>query len=140
MNIGVRLFSEKAKTPQRATTQAAGWDVTAIQRTVIPCGNWQKVSLGIGLELPVNSCALLLGRSGMAAKHGVLGKTGLIDSDYRGKLYLTLHNVGVNDYVIHEGDRIGQLLFLKLPSVKLQQVPVLSKTVRGTGGFGSTGK
>jgi len=130
----------RAKMPVKASRDAAGWDVYATDEHIIPGGQWRKINLGIGLEMPPNLCAVLMKRSGMASKYGVMGQEGLIDSDYRGILGMTVVNLNPRPYRVKAGDRVGQLLFLPALTVKLEQVAELQPTTRGTKGFGSTGR
>jgi len=140
MEVKVKLLSKDGKRPTKATSGSAGWDVYASETCDIPIGSWKKINLGIALEMPLHLCALLVKRSEMAAKQGVCGQEGLIDSDYRGELGMTIINNGNQVYHIQAGDRIGQLLFLPKVHVHLQTVETLRKTSRGIHGFGSTGK
>jgi len=140
MNVKVKLLRKYAKQPMKATNGSAGWDVYASESHKIPAKGWKKISLGIALEMPLHLCALLVKRSGMAAKQGVCGQEGLIDSDYRGEIGMTIKNNGDREYIVQAGDRIGQLLFLPNIQVQVQVVGSLQNTSRGTQGFGSTGR
>ena len=140
MEVKVKLLKENGKKPTQATNGSAGWDVYASEACEIPARGWKKINLGIALEMPPQLCALLVKRSGMAAKQGICGQEGLIDSDYRGELGMTIKNNGDQVYYVQAGDRIGQLLFLPKVHVQLQTVKILQNTSRGIHGFGSTGK
>jgi len=140
MEVKIKLTHAGAKMPTRATAGAAGWDVYANEDRWISGGLWAKISLGFALEIPDGWCALLIGRSGLMAQYGVGGQLGLIDSDYRGVVSITVVNMGLERYYVRKGHRIGQLLFMPNPQVKLTQVQTLGVTARGTKGFGSTGK
>jgi len=140
MEVKVKLLNEYAKQPTRATSGSAGWDVYASEGCEIPAKGWKKINLGIALEMPSQLCALLVKRSGMAAKQGVCGQEGLIDSDYRGEIGMTIKNNGDQDYTIQTGDRIGQLLFLPNIQAQVRVVGILQNTSRGKQGFGSTGR
>jgi len=140
MEVKVKILSKNGKLPTRGTSGSAGWDVYASETCELAAGGWKKINLGIGLEMPLHLCAMLVKRSGMAAKQGVCGQEGLIDSDYRGELGMTIINNGDQVYRVQAGDRIGQLLFLPKVHVYLQLVETLQNTSRGTHGFGSTGK
>jgi len=140
MEVKIKLLSSNGRLPTQGTQGSAGWDVYASENCELDVGQWKKINLGIALEMPSQLCALLVKRSGMAAKHGVFGQEGLIDSDYRGEVGMTLVNHGNQSYHVQEGDRIGQLLFLPKISVYLRPVVTLQNTTRGKQGFGSTGK
>jgi len=140
MDVKVKLLNRYAKQPTRATSGSAGWDVYASESCEIPAGGWKKINLGIALEMPSRLCALLVKRSGMAGKQGICGQEGLIDSDYRGEVGMTIKNNGDQVYIIQTGDRIGQLLFLPNIQVQMQVVKELQNTSRGKQGFGSTGR
>jgi len=140
MDVKVKLLNKYGKQPTQATSGSAGWDVYASEACEVPARGWKKINLRIALEMPSQLCALLVKRSGMAAKQGVCGQEGLIDSDYRGEIGMTVKNNGDQAYFIQAGDRIGQLLFLPKIQVHLQVVTTLPNTSRGKQGFGSTGR
>jgi len=140
MEVKIKILSSNGRLPTQGTQGAAGWDVYANENCELAVGEWKKINLGIALEMPPQLCALLVKRSGMAAKQGVFGQEGLIDSDYRGEVGMTLMNHGSQSYHVQKGDRIGQLLFLPRVSVYLRPVVTLQGTTRGKQGFGSTGK
>jgi dUTP pyrophosphatase len=132
--------------PTQGTPGSAAYDLTAnipedIPTTIAP-GKFKVIPTGTFIELPQGTAALVLPRSGLAAKHGitVLNSPGLIDSDYRGEIGVILHNVSRSEeFVIQKGMRIAQLMVIKVPDLILVAEQKLSDTVRGTGGFGSTG-
>ena len=140
MEVKIKVLSKNGKLPTQGTKGSAGWDVYASENCELPAGEWKKINLGIALEMPSHLCALLVKRSGMASKQGVCGQEGLIDSDYRGEVGITLVNHGNQSYYVQIGDRIGQLLFLPKVNVYLQPTVTLQGTARGKCGFGSTGK
>jgi len=140
MEVKIKLTNAKTKMPARATEGAAGWDVFAIEDKWIPAGLWAKINLGFALEIPKRWCALLLGRSGLLKDRGIAGQPGLIDHDYRGEIGIILTNLSAVQFHIRKGHRIGQLLFVPNPEVRLKETKELSTTNRGTGGFGSTGQ
>lgn len=131
--------------PRYATGDAAGLDLAAFlpeeeQVTLLP-GQWRLIPTGLCLAIPRRYAGVLLGRSGLAAKYGVTltNCVGLIDADYRGEVQVNLINHGSQPFVVHDGDRIAQLLLLGVPEVELLLTDSLDDTARGTGGFGSTG-
>jgi len=140
MEVKVKVLNKEGKMPTQGTSGSAGWDVYASESYNLAAGEWTKINLGIGLEMPSHLCALLVKRSGMAAKQGVCGQEGLIDSDYRGELGMTFVNHGTQEYHIQAGDRVGQLLFIPKLNIYLRSTTKLQDTARGKCGFGSTGK
>ncbi len=133
----------KADLPQFATSGAAAADLAAFLDapvTLLP-GERFSVPTGLALELPEGWCAFVMARSGLSLKAGIAlaNGVGLIDSDYRGEIGVSLQNNGSAPFVVEDGMRIAQLLFLPLPAVRLVEAEHLSETARGAGGFGSTG-
>ena len=107
----------------------------------IPAGAWAAVPTGLFFEIPSGFEIQVRPRSGLAAKHGIalLNAPGTIDSDYRGEVKILLINHGKTDFTIRNGDRIAQLVVASVVQAKFCAAENLSETVRGSGGFGSTG-
>lgn len=129
--------------PEYASPGAAGVDLRAFLDTEItlpPLGR-AKIPTGIFLEIPAGFEAQIRSRSGLAVKHGiaVLNSPGTIDSDYRGELEVLLVNLGSEDYIVKNGDRIAQMILSRFVRSSFVETEFLSETERGTGGFGSTG-
>lgn len=130
--------------PDYATAQSAGMDLRALcdaPLTMAP-GEAQLVPTGLAIHIgDPGLCAVILPRSGLGHKHGlVLGNlTGLIDADYQGPLMVSLWNRGQNPQTIQPGDRIAQLVFLPIARVTFRQVESFEQSERGEGGFGHTG-
>lgn len=119
----------------------AAWDLHATEHVVVSHGFRSVVNTGVTLELEADEVALVCSRSGLAAKHGVfvLNAPGVIDAGYKGEVKVILQNLGGHSFWVDEGDRIAQLLILKLPEVvKLAEV-INTNTARGANGLGSTG-
>jgi dUTP pyrophosphatase len=136
MNIHFKKLQPDAVSPSRAHPDDAGWDLT-LARLAITNGVWY-CSTGIAVEIPLGYFGLLRPRSSLAKKRYVMASSGVIDAGYRGEIVIPLREVGHGDsYEI--GDRICQLIILPLPDVAFVEQAELSETVRGTGGFGSTG-
>lgn len=140
-----KKFSENAKISGRATSGSAGIDLCACieQDVVIKPGEKVFIKCGIGISLEnSNYVGLIFARSGLSVKHGITltNGVGVIDSDYRGELGVGLYNISNKEYVIKSGDRIAQLLIMRVETPDLQEVQELDTTDRNTGGFGSTGK
>jgi dUTP pyrophosphatase len=129
--------------PQYQTLGSAGMDLpAAIENTkVISPGERVLIPTGFSLALPPSIEAQIRPRSGLAFKNGVtvLNAPGTIDSDYRGEISILLINHGSEPFVINRGDRIAQMVIAQVAQPRLVEVKNLSKTVRGEGGYGSTG-
>ncbi len=131
--------------PTYATKGSAGIDLLAMFdiKTVINPGQTILIPTGIAIHIDnPNYAAVILPRSGLGHKHGiVLGNlVGLIDSDYQGQLFVSCWNRGNTDFTIEIGDRIAQLVILPVTQVELNIVENFEETKRAKGGFGSTGK
>ena len=127
--------------PRYATQGAAGMDVLAAEDVVLPPGGRHAVATGLALAIPEGYEIQVRPRSGRALKHGIsLPNTpGTIDSDYRGELKIIMINLGAEPFAIGRGDRIAQLVLAPVVRADWEEVADLDETVRGTGGFGSTG-
>jgi dUTP pyrophosphatase len=130
--------------PAYETAGSAGMDLRANLVEPIRLQPLERaiVKTGLFIELPLGFEAQVRPRSGLAAKHGitVLNSPGTIDADYRGELGVILVNLSQEEFVIHHGERIAQLIIAKHEQPELVEVEELSSTDRGAGGFGSTGK
>lgn len=126
-----------------ATDGSIGLDLRACissERYIQP-GQRFKFDTGISIELPPGWGALVQPRSGMGLHHGVVGITGVIDRDYRGRIAAVLINFGTEPYKVLPGDRIAQLVLLAVPeNLAIAVVDELGDTERSAGGFGSTGR
>ncbi len=136
---------EGAAEPKRATSGSAGMDLCACIDNPITLNPGERVFVpcGIAISLPSSDyVALLFGRSGLGVKHGIMlsNGVGVIDSDYRGEIKASLLNIGNESYTINPGERICQLVIMRVENFPLVQVDKLDATERGLGGFGSTGK
>ena len=142
MQTKISLADPKAIAPKYATPCSAGADVFARideEITVWP-GTRALVPTKIKIAIPDGCCGLLLGRSGLALKYGIClaNGVGLIDSDYRGELGVVLQNNGGEPFKIKDGMRIAQLVIVQYVQTRFEQ-DSLNNTIRGQGGFGSTG-
>src|SRR5262249_20534607 len=138
---GARGVRAGAVVPARAYAHDAGLDLAAAEAVELPPGGRASVPCGIELELPEGTCALVLPRSGLAARHGItlLNAPGLIDAGYRGELQVVMHNTASEPFAVERGMRIAQLLVTPLPPVVLELVDELAESERGARGFGSSG-
>lgn len=143
--LKIKRVRENAQLPQRATDGSAGFDLRACieEPLVIQPGEMGKLPTGLAIELADNNqVALIVARSSMGVKHGVIpaNAVGVIDSDYRGEVCVFLQNHGQQAYTIEPQDRVAQMLIVPVLLPQIEEVSELSDTVRGEGGFGSTGK
>lgn len=142
MQTKISLADPKAIVPKYATPCSAGADVFARideEITVWP-GTRALIRTGLKIAIPDGYCGLLLGRSGLALKYGIClaNGVGLIDSDYRGELGVVLQNNGGEPFKVKDGMRIAQLVIVQYQQTRFEQ-DSLDDTIRGQGGFGSTG-
>lgn len=145
LNVNIKLMREGAKLPSYATDGAAACDLIACIDEPIVIERFSHVSIPTGIAIsPGRSdvVALVFSRSGMGCKHGISlsNSVGVIDSDYRGEIKVSLFNGGPDSYTVNPGDRVAQLMFVPVYSAKFAEVASLDDTDRGDGGFGSTGK
>lgn len=127
--------------PAYATPGAAGMDVVSAEDVVISPGARHPVATGLALAIPDGFEVQVRPRSGLALKHGITvpNTPGTIDSDYRGELKVLLINHGTEPFVIARGDRVAQLVLAPVVQAIWDEVTELDATLRGAGGFGSTG-
>ena len=143
MTLRFRRLSEAARPPAQAHEGDAGYDLHAAEAATIGPGERASVGTGIAVAIPDGQAGLVLPRSGLAARHGisVVNAPGLIDSGYRGELRVLLLNTDTDEaFTVQPGDRIAQLLLVAVETHDLLEVEELDETVRGAGGFGSTGR
>ena len=145
MNVDIKcVASEGAKLPVYQTSGAAGADVCAFLDSdiVIEAGSWAMIPTGLSFAIPVGYEVQVRPRSGLAVKNGVtvLNAPGTIDSDYRGEVKIILINQGKENFTVHNGDRVAQLVVAPVTTGNFVPVSALDETARGSGGFGSTGK
>lgn len=143
--LKVKLVRPDAQLPKRETSGSAGHDLRACisEDVILPAGGSLRLPTGIAIEMEsADYVAIIAARSSMAAKYGVTMANGIgvIDSDYRGEISVLLYNHSQEDFVIHPGDRVAQLLLLPVDLPYIVEVEELSQTQRGEGGFGSTGR
>ena len=142
MTLKVRRLAARATLPTRAYPGDAGLDLYALEEGVIAPGERASVRTGIAVEIPDGEAGLVLPRSGLAARHGIalVNAPGLIDSGYRGEIRVLLLNTDPSaPFEIGSGDRIAQLLLVKVQTPAVEEVEELAVSERGAGGFGSSG-
>lgn len=143
MQVAIKKLSEKAILPSYGSEYAAGADLYACLdgETTINPHETVLIPTGIAIELPVGYAGLIYARSGLATKKGLApaNKVGVIDCDYRGEVKVALHNHSNTRQTVAVGERVAQLVITPYITAKFVECDELSETVRGAGGFGSTG-
>jgi dUTP pyrophosphatase len=132
-----------ARPPTQAHDGDAGYDLRASEAVTIAPGDRASVGTGIAVAIPEGQAGLVLPRSGLAARHGIslVNAPGLIDSGYRGELRVLLLNTDRSQpFEVEPGDRIAQLMLVRVQTEELEEVAELDETARGAGGCGSTGR
>lgn len=127
--------------PGYATSGAAGMDICAAESLLLRAGKRHAVATGFAFAIPDGFEVQVRPRSGLALKHGItcLNTPGTIDCDYRGEVKVILANLGEDDFQISKGDRIAQLVVAPVTHAAMIEVDEIDETLRGAGGFGSTG-
>lgn len=140
--LRIRRLDERARLPSRAYPSDAGLDLHAIEAVSLGPGERASIGTGIALEIPEGRAGLVLPRSGLAARHGItlVNAPGLIDAGYRGEVRVLLLNTDPRaTFTVSPGDRIAQLVLVRVEAPEIEELPELSASVRGAGGFGSSG-
>lgn len=142
MRLPVRRLDDAATLPTRAHEGDAGLDLYSVEALEIAPGQRASVGTGLALEVPDGHAALVLPRSGLAARHGIalVNAPGLIDAGYRGEVRVLLLNTGAEAFAVATGDRIAQLLLVPFAAADPVEVDELAASRRGEGGFGSSGR
>lgn len=148
MKLQIKVISDKIgkdiPLPYYATEGAAGLDLHACidGPVVVPADGEAFIPTGITAAIPEGYVGIMAVRSSMGIRHGITMTNGIgvIDSDYRGPMSVGLHNYRGEDYVVEPGDRIAQLVIVPVLHPETEVVEALPETVRGAGGFGSTGR
>ncbi|MBQ9815529.1 MAG: dUTP diphosphatase [Lachnospiraceae bacterium] len=142
--INIKKLNEKAILPTYGSEYSAGADLYACldEPVTVKSGEAYLFHTGLAMEIPEGYAGLIFARSGLATKKGLApsNKVGVIDSDYRGEIMVSLFNHSKEDRVVEHGERIAQLVLTPYITADWNIVDELNETVRGSGGFGSTGK
>jgi len=144
VKVLIKKLNSKVKLPRYKTDGSSGMDLMAFIEDSIKIKP-QKSALiptGISIAIPEDTEVQIRPRSGLAAKSSisVLNSPGTIDSDYRGEIKIILFNHGKDEFIINNNDRIAQMILMPIIKAEFEEVEDLPKTLRGSGGFGSTGK
>ena len=144
MKVAIKKLNKDAKLPAYGSEYAAGADLFACTQgdVVIQPHTTVMIPTGFAMELPVGYAGFIYARSGLASKKGLApaNKVGVVDCDYRGEVIVALHNHGGQAQKISCGERIAQLVIAPYVTASFEEAEELSSTVRGGGGFGSTGE
>ena len=144
IKVLVKKLNPKAELPKYKTEGSSGMDLMALieNSITIKSQNSALIPTGLSIAIPEDMEVQIRPRSGLAAKSNisVLNTPGTIDSDYRGEIKIILFNHGKEEFTVNNNDRIAQMVFMPVLKAEFKEVEELPKTVRGSGGFGSTGK
>ena len=141
-NVKIKKLNDAATVPTYGSPYSAGADLySAMDEVTIDPHTTKLIKTGLALELPVGFAGLIYARSGLATKRGLApaNKVGVIDCDYRGEVMVALHNHTDIPQSVAQGERIAQLVITPYIVAEFEEAEELSETVRGEGGFGSTG-
>ena len=144
IKVLVKKLNPKAELPKYKTEGSSGMDVMALIKNPITIKpqNSALIPTGLSIAIPEDTEVQIRPRSGLAAKSSisVLNTPGTIDSDYRGEIKIILFNHGKEEFTVNNNDRIAQMILMPVLKVEFEEVEELPKTIRGSEGFGSTGK
>jgi len=144
VKVLVKRLNSKVKIPEYKTSGSSGMDLMAFVDNSIKIApnTLELIPTGLSIAIPEDLEIQIRPRSGLAAKSSisVLNTPGTIDSDYRGEIKIILFNHGNKDFIVNNNDRIAQMVLTPVIKMDLEEVDQLPETIRGSGGFGSTGK
>ncbi|KZT35564.1 dUTP diphosphatase [Sistotremastrum suecicum HHB10207 ss-3] len=135
----IKRLSPNARLPTRGSPLSAGYDLYSAEQKTIPARGKALVDTQLSIAVPAGTYGRVAPRSGLASKHMIDTGAGVIDADYRGVVFVLLFNHGEKDFIVEEGDRIAQLILEQIRTPEVLEVQDLDETLRGAGGFGSTG-
>jgi len=144
VKVLIKKLNSKVQLPKYKTDGSSGMDLMAFTENPINIRPQESalIPTGITIAIPEDTEIQIRPRSGLAAKSNisVLNTPGTIDSDYRGEIKIILFNHGKEEFIINNNDRVAQMILTPIIKAELEEVEDLPKTLRGSGGFGSTGK
>ena len=144
VKVLIKKLNSKVQLPKYKTDGSSGMDLMAFLESPVNLKPQESelIPTGISIAIPEDTEVQIRPRSGLAAKSNisVLNTPGTIDSDYRGEIKIILFNHGKENFVINNNDRIAQMILMPIIKAEFEEVENLPKTLRGSGGFGSTGK
>jgi dUTP pyrophosphatase len=139
MNLKIKKLKDDAVMPTRAHHDDAGIDIYTNEEVTIKAGETKKVGTGIAVAVPSSYVGLVWDKSSIGSK-GIKTLGGVLDAQYRGEIFVVLHNLSKEPVTFKAGDKIAQLLIQKVELLPVEEVEELDETDRGEGGFGSTGR
>ena len=143
-DVKIKKLRENAIIPTYGSEFAAGADLYACldEAVTIEVGETRLIPTGFAFEIPVGFAGFIYARSGLASKRGLApaNKVGVVDADYRGEVMVALHNHGKEDQIVESGERVAQMVIAPFVTANFVLADELDDTVRGEGGFGSTGR
>jgi len=144
VKVLIKKLNPEAKLPSYKTKGSSGMDLMALveEKIIVKPNSSELIPTGLSIAIPEDLEIQIRPRSGLAAKHSitVLNTPGTIDSDYRGELKIILYNHSNKDFIVNKNDRVAQMILVPILKVDFEEVDELPDTIRGSGGFGSTGK
>jgi len=140
MKLKIKKLHIDAVIPKYAHFDDAGFDLFAIEDTVVKVGERVPVKTGIAMEIPTGYVGLIWDKSGLSVKHGIKTIAGVVDSTYRGEILVAVTNISQENYKFEKGHKVAQMIIQKKETVEFEEVAELSETKRGEGRLGSTGK
>ena len=144
IKVLVKKLNPKVELPKYKTEGSSGMDLKALieKPIIIKPQNSVLIPTGLSIVIPEDTEVQIRPRSGLAAKSSisVLNTPGTIDSDYRGEIKIILFNHSKEEFIINNNDRVAQMVLMPIIKAEFEEVEDLPKTLRGSGGFGSTGK
>lgn len=147
VNLKIKKLYDNTQMPTRADDGSAGMDLYAYLNDynyvrVIKPHTTEMISVGFAMETPNNTYGAIFARSGLASKKGLrpANCVGVVDSTYRGEVFVALHNDTDTPQQIMNGDRIAQMIIMEYPTIGIIETDILSETERGEGGFGHSGR
>ncbi len=143
MKVNIKKLCDEAILPKYGSSFAAGADLYSCSESItVAAGETVMIHTGIAIEIPCGYVGLVYARSGLASKKGLApaNKVGVIDCDYRGEVMVALYNHSSEERTVEKGERVAQLVIAPYITAEFCECEELSDTVRGEGGFGSTGQ
>ncbi|EIE26694.1 putative Deoxyuridine 5'-triphosphate nucleotidohydrolase [Coccomyxa subellipsoidea C-169] len=137
--LRVKKLTPDATLPKRGSERAAGYDLASAYDCTVPAHGKAVVKTGLSIAIPAGTYARVAPRSGLAVKHFIDTGAGVVDEDYRGEVGVVLFNHGDADFSVKKGDRVAQLILERIMTPEVEEVEDLDATLRGAGGYGSTG-
>jgi len=140
MKLKIKKINQEATLPNYAHENDAGFDLFSIETIEIAPMSRVQVPTGLAMEIPDGFVGLIWDKSGLSHKHGLKTLGGVIDAGYRGEIKIGIINLDTEKYILEKGHKVAQMIIQKRELCEIEEVVELSDTVRGEGGFGSTGK